>query len=398
MSDDGRIPRGSVATSPVGFDPSMGAPGSLTTITGTTPVGPEDLDEFEEALAEIEAESIPHEPAQAAVDLRRAAPRVQRGPAGPAVHRACRSSTSTTWSPTSPRRPSAWIALAIAVHVMAYVLQALRWAEVSDTLGIHLPFRRLFCHLLAGEFVSNALPTSVGGDVVRVMRQGRDTGDFADSFASTSLERLTGWLVLPMISMFAMVVHPEFLTSAAPPPPPSSSTWSRWSALLALLWLAGHPRGAGRLVGRTGWRRYLGAVHLGIVAFRHRPLRVTRVIVAGVGFQLLQCVCVWACARALQIPEVTILAAMAFFPPTAVAQNLPFALGGLGVREAMFVLFFGALGASNSEAVGLGLLVYLVFICASLAGAPSFAARRAAWTRRGPDSDRRELTTRRIQR
>ena len=209
----------------------------------------------------------------------------------------------------------AWIGLAIAVHVIAYVLQALRWAEVSDTLDIHLPFKRLFNHLLAGEFVSNALPTSVGGDVVRVMRQGRETGDFADSFASTSLERLTGWLVLPVISMFAMVVHPEFFSLGGATTAAILINVVTLVSLLALLWLAGHPRGAGRLVGRTGWRRYLGAVHLGIVAFRHRPLRVTRVIVAGVGFQLLQCVCVWACARALQIPEVTILAAMAFFPP-----------------------------------------------------------------------------------
>jgi len=344
------------------------------------PVGPEDLDEFEEALAEIEAESIPEslpKPRWTSVVLRLVfsvgllvllftrLPELDLDDLVPDI-------TVSTF---------AWIGLAIAVHVIAYVLQALRWAEVSDTLDIHLPFKRLFSHLLAGEFVSNALPTSVGGDVVRVMRQGRETGDFADSFASTSLERLTGWLVLPVISMFAMVVHPEFFSLGGATTAAIVINVVTLVALLALLWLAGHPRGAGRLVGRTGWRRYLGAVHLGIVAFRHRPLRVTRVIVAGVGFQLLQCVSVWACAHALQIPEVTILAAMAFFPPTAVAQNLPFALGGLGVREAMFVLFFGALGASNSQAVGLGLLVYLVFICASLAGAPSFAVG----TRRGID-------------
>ena len=85
----------------------------------------------------------------------------------------------------------AWIFAAIAIHLIAYVLQNLRWAEVSDTLGIHLPFRRLFSHLLAGQFVSNALPTSFGGDIVRIIRQGNDAGDYADAFAATSLERLT---------------------------------------------------------------------------------------------------------------------------------------------------------------------------------------------------------------
>ncbi len=146
--------------------------------------------------------------------------------------------------------------------------------------------------------------------------------------------------------------------------------------MIAILWAAGHERGAGRLIGSGGWRRYLAAVHLGIIAFRHHPRRVLTVLVAGLGFQFLQCVSVYAAARALQLPEVTLLAAMAFFPPTAILQNVPLALGGLGVREAAFVLFFGALGVPDASAIALGLLVYLVFIGASLAGAPSFVVGR----------------------
>ncbi len=290
-----------------------------------------------------------------------------------------------------------WIAVAIAVHLVAYCLQNLRWSQVSDTLGIPLPFRRLFSHLLAGEFVSNALPTSFGGDVVRVLRQGKDVGDYADSFASTSIERLTGWLVLPVLSAIGLLAHPEYLHLGAASTVAVIIDVVTVLALLAILWAAGHERGAGRFLGRAGWRRYLGAVHLGIVAFRHRPIQVLKVLLAGVGFQFLQCVSVWAAARALDIPQVTLLASMAFFPPTAVVQNMPFALGGLGVREAAFVLFFGALGVPDARAIGLGLLVYLVFVAASLAGAPSFAvgARsgdrgaptdgQAAGTRRGTD-------------
>ncbi|MFZ4517925.1 MAG: lysylphosphatidylglycerol synthase transmembrane domain-containing protein [Microthrixaceae bacterium] len=266
----------------------------------------------------------------------------------------------------------AWVVVAVAVHVVAYVLQTVRWAEVSDTLGIHLPFRRMFSHLLAGEFVSNALPTSFGGDVVRVMRQGRDAGDYADAFASTSLERLTGWLVLPFLSAVGLVAG-GYLDLGAPTAVAVAVGVVTVLALVAILWAAGHERGAGRLVGRAGWRRYLGAVHLGVVAFRHRPGRAAKVLAAGVAFQFLQCVSVWAAARSLQLEPVTLLAAMAFFPPTAVLQNVPFALGGLGVREAAFVLFFGALGVSDADAIALGLLVYLVFVLASLAGAPSFA-------------------------
>lgn len=283
-----------------------------------------------------------------------------------------------------------WIGAAVLIHVVAYVLQALRWAEVSDTLGIHLPLRRLFSHVLAGEFVSKALPTSFGGDIVRVIRQGNDSGDLADAFASTSIERLTGWIVLPLLSFAGLALTPAYL---------DLDTVTLVVVLIgvvcivglgAVLWFAGHPRGAGRVVGREGWRRYLAAVHLGVVAFRHRPGQATKVLLAGIAFQLLQCLTVWACARSLDIDEVTFAATLAFFPPTAILQNLPIALGGLGVREAAFVYFFGAIGVSSGAAISLGLLVYLVFILSSLAGAPSFLSGGFTGSRMrspGPESD-----------
>lgn len=268
----------------------------------------------------------------------------------------------------------AWAAAAVAVNLAAYGLQTVRWAEVSDTLGIHLPFRRLLGHLLAGQFVSNALPTSFGGDIVRVVRQGNDVGDHADAFAAVSLERLTGWLVLPLLSLAGLALDSQYRSLGGVTAVTVAVGAVTVAALVGILWVAGHERGAGRLVGRAGWRRYLGAVHLGLVAFRHRPAQGAKVLVAGVGFQFLQCVAVWACAAALGLDEVSLLAALTFFPPTAVVQNLPLALGGLGVREAAFVYFFGAIGVSNAEAIALGLLVYLVFVLSSLAGAPSFAS------------------------
>lgn len=280
-----------------------------------------------------------------------------------------------------------WLAVAVALMLAAYVLQNLRWWSVSRTLGLPSPFVRMLSHLLAAEFVAKALPTSFGGDVVRVVRQGRDTGDYADAFAATGLERLTGWLVLPMISAIALAVDPGLLGLGSASTVAIVINVVTVLALAAILLAAGHERGAGRLLGSSGWRRYLAAVHVGIVAFRHRPIRITEVLGAGVAFQAVQCTAVWATAQALGLEQLSLLAVFAFFPPTAVAQNVPFALSGLGVREAAFVLFFGALGVADADAIALGLVVYLVFVVASLAGAPSFAfgRRRDARHDAGPE-------------
>ena len=336
----------------------------------------DDAEEWAEAVREVDAETLPHRLPKnnwRSIALRLA---ISLAFLGVLFWRLPDVSVDEVL-PEITSATVAWVLVAVIVHMLAYVLQTARWSAVSDTLGIHLPFRRMLSHLLAGEFVSNALPTSFGGDVVRVMRQGSDSGDYADAFAATALERLTGWLVLPLLSTLAMLAQPDLLELGSATAVAVVINAVTVVALIAILWAAGHERGAGRMLGRGGWRRYLAAVHIGIIAFRHRPRRVALVLGAGLGFQIMQCVSVYAAARALELPQVTLLAAMAFFPPTAIAQNLPIAMGGLGVREAAFVLFFGALGVPDANAIALGLLVYFVFIAASLAGAPSFAVRRA---------------------
>src|SRR5262249_59841132 len=66
----------------------------------------------------------------------------------------------------------------------------------------------LMSHYLAGQFVSNVLPTTIGGDVLRVSRLSKETGESPGTFASVVLERMTGWLVLPVITMIGFAVNP----------------------------------------------------------------------------------------------------------------------------------------------------------------------------------------------
>jgi uncharacterized protein (TIRG00374 family) len=334
-------------------------------------VPPEEDPERAEALSEIEPESLPHElPGNSGwkLALRLA---FSIGLVALLIWSLPDVSLGEIFPEPTPAT-FAWIALALVVLMGAFALQALRWFQVSRTLEMEPSFGRLFSHVLAGEFISKALPTSFGGDVVRVIRQGNDADDYADAFASVSLERLSGWIILPVISFVGLALDPALTSLGGPSHLILVVNLLTLAGLTALLWIAGHPRGAGRWLEHSGWRRYIGAIHLGIVEFRKAPVNVWKVLGSGLGFQILQCISVWACARALQIDGVSVVVCLAFFPPAAVLQNFPLSLGGLGVREAVFLFLFGAIGVSNSDAIALGLLVYAIFILASLAGAPSF--------------------------
>jgi uncharacterized protein (TIRG00374 family) len=267
-----------------------------------------------------------------------------------------------------------WLLGAALTLLVAFAMQTLRWNQVIVALGHRVHFGRLFTEFLAGQFISNVLPAAVGGDIVRVARLGRDLDDGAVAFASVALERLTGWLVLPAISLATLAVTPslrgldDHATSIALAIDAVSLV-----GLAAILGAAANRRWSNTARTARGWRRWLGTVHLGMRAILDHPGSIVGVLVAGAAFQVLQCLSVWMTAQALGVGGFTVAATFAFFPPTAISQNLPVGFGGLGVREAGFVLFFGALGVPQERAIAVGLAGYVLMVATSAFGAPAFA-------------------------
>ncbi|HYX43510.1 MAG TPA: lysylphosphatidylglycerol synthase transmembrane domain-containing protein, partial [Acidimicrobiales bacterium] len=104
-----------------------------------------------------------------------------------------------------------WLVLGLLVWFGAIVLATLRWQRVLAALSLPSAFPPLLSHSLAGLFVANFLPSTVGGDVLRVMRLSADNGEKPASFASVVLERLTGFVVLPVITLVGLVLHPSLL-------------------------------------------------------------------------------------------------------------------------------------------------------------------------------------------
>jgi uncharacterized protein (TIRG00374 family) len=278
---------------------------------------------------------------------------------------------SPLWKPAT----FLWLSGAVAVTLLAIVLAALRWKRVLMALGVPARLGSLLNLYLAGLFVSNFLPTTIGGDVLRVTRLSTQSGERPRSFASVVLERLSGWVVLPVISLVTLLINPGLLR----PPIAEAShlvvviSLTTLALLGVILYGASSDRIGGRLRAKEGWVRFLGAVHLGLTRFRRSPAAAVEVLVVGFAYQLAVVLSAFLAAKALGLP-VSWTAVLAFMPAVAIVQVLPFpTIGGLGVREGAFVLFLHPLGVSTNEAITLGLIVYGINVLASLLGAPAFA-------------------------
>ncbi len=253
------------------------------------------------------------------------------------------------------------------------------------TEDVDLRLGTLGRHYMAGLFVGNFLPSTIGGDVVRVRRLSAGNGRTAESFASVVLERLTGWVVLPFIILVSFAVNPGLRELGHASALATAVGLVTLVVLVGVLVAVGHPRLGGRLTGGAGWRSFASAVHLGLDRLRHRPAAALAMLTTAFAYQLAVVLVAFFAARALGLRAVGLTACLAFFPAVAIVQVLPVTLGGLGAREWALVLFLHPLGVPTGRAVALGLVVYGLNLLVSFVGAPSFALG-------GPKRPTRELS------
>jgi len=270
----------------------------------------------------------------------------------------------------NPTRTAALLLLALATTLVGVVLSAWRWQRVLAAFDAPVALSTLTSHYLAGLFVGNVLPSTIGGDVLRVARCSSSTGSAETGFASVALERLTGFIALPALVFAGFIARPSLLDAGR-----------SWLALLiagatlgtfsVLLLLAGHPAIAGRFRGNDNWTRFIGAVHEGVDHLRRRPRMSLGIIGTALAYQGSVVLSVAILFRTLDLP-VPLAGVLAFAPAVAMMQVLPISISGLGVREGMLVLFLHPFGVSNGQAIALGLLWYATTLAVSMIGAPAF--------------------------
>lgn len=272
--------------------------------------------------------------------------------------------------PSWNRSNTLWTLAAFAATFCAFILAAYRWQRVLIALGTHQPMRRLFAHYMAGQFLSNFVPTTVGGDVLRVSRLSRDANDGPTAFTSVVFERLSGWLVLPVITFLGFAVNPGLTHLGSATSIPLYVAVVTLTALILVIVVVGSNWIGDSLEGRSGLLRFAEAVHLGVDRFRAHPKAAGEVIASGFVYQFMLVVAAGCAAEALEIDEVGLTALMAFLPAVLILQVLPLGIGGLGIREGALVLFLDGIGVIDEQAVALGLAIYALTLLSSLIGFP----------------------------
>ena len=269
-----------------------------------------------------------------------------------------------------------WIGMAIAMTFLQIFVGVLRWREISAECGAPLAIRQAMRFNLIGTFFNQTLPSSIGGDAVRLWLVARGGAGWRAATYSIFVDRAIGLIALAVIIVASLPWSYRLISDPA-----------GRSALLFVDFaaLAG---GVGFLVlGRLPWpwlKRWWGTHHLhacSVIANRvifsrkHGPT----IAVLSVLVHVLAVVIAWCVVQSITAP---VLFGQFFqlVPPVMLITMLPISIAGWGVREATMGLAFGYAGLMTNEGVNVSLLYGAVtFIVGAFGGLVwIFSAEKAA--------------------
>jgi uncharacterized membrane protein YbhN (UPF0104 family) len=248
-------------------------------------------------------------------------------------------------------RQIAWWRFALALILIAISRMAVagRWHVLMRSANTGIRPRQSIEITFAGLFASNFLPTTIGGDVVRLAGAIRLGFDKAVSVASLVVDRLVGMAGMAMALPFAI---PTFLRTM--------KGTSALSLSFALPWV------------KPLWERLMGAFRKLFTALT-LWLRQPRSLLEALGFTWVHMLCtfgqVWLLLGGMG-EHISFWLVAGLWSATYFVTLLPISINGMGVQELSMAFFFTTFGGvSQASGLTLALLMRALQMLASLPGA-----------------------------
>jgi uncharacterized protein (TIRG00374 family) len=277
----------------------------------------------------------------------------------------------------------AYLVASFAIMAVTVLPMAWRWQRLLEAKGVQDRLRWLTRAYFTAYTAGQVLPTSVGGDALRIYETSRRHPGNGGLIAGTVLlERALGGaatLALAAIGFLLAIGHYDV----------GAYLWLELAlviatAILAVLLFA---RRARPLLARSvpilrylRLERWIRPVYEGIHGYRDHVALMLGVFVLTVAIQAVRVLAIWLAGKSVGV-DLSPRAYYVMGPLLFLVMLVPFTINGLAVRESFFVSFLTHLSVSPEAAFATGFLFFLVTVALSLPGAVILAweaARRAA--------------------
>ncbi|WP_214658660.1 lysylphosphatidylglycerol synthase transmembrane domain-containing protein [Candidatus Formimonas warabiya] len=248
--------------------------------------------------------------------------------------------------------------------IVAMIISVVKWGLLIHAQRIPASWKDLWQAYWVALFFNNFLPSSIGGDGMRIFLVGKKTGDMAGVSVSVVAERVLATLGIACIGLPALIL--------------TGTSLKNLKGLFVLLllgslvgvWLLIWGKVPGFLKGKQG----KGAVFLSRFIshggrLKEQPGVIGKVVLWSALFQLANVAVNYFIFQGLGLTGVSFLEAMLVVPAAAAISMVPVGINGYGIREGAYITLLAPFGVQPAAAFTASVLyAFLVSLCSLWGG------------------------------
>jgi glycosyltransferase 2 family protein len=257
--------------------------------------------------------------------------------------------------------------LALGCYLLSYGFNTLRWCTLLWAQEVKITFWQAFRISWAGNFASNFLPSTIGGDGFRMLAVHPYTGRKTISIGAVALDRIINMAAMACLIPAPLIIFGDTLMSlrGAFFAPRQSLVFvgrlphsPKYGSLAMTL-----PAGLQKL-----FEKYFPKIVSALRAWASKPWAFLYAFLAAWPSNLLPMTATFILAHQLGM-NVTSWQVIGVQTVTYFLSVLPISVNGYGLREVAYTTLYAALGASIEQASTLALVTRLVNVVATIPGA-----------------------------
>ena len=245
-----------------------------------------------------------------------------------------------------------WVALGLFFLVTQLATLTWRWQLLVARCGADLPYARLFRLSMIGVFFNQTLPSSAGGDAMRIWLLGKQS-TWRIAAYSVLLDRVIGVVALAILVVLCLPWTLGLVRSPVGRAALLLIGCGCIAAGIAFMALSWRPL---RFLQRWSPTRHLAAAAGIAMSLLRSPSSLIAVFGSSIIVHLLTALAAWCAARAVGA-DLPLLYSLYLVSPVVLLTVIPISIAGWGVREGAMVVAFGYAGLAQSD----GLIVSLLF-------------------------------------
>lgn len=261
-----------------------------------------------------------------------------------------------------------WLAAAVLIMIAQIMVGSLRWQIIVQHCNTpdEPPFTiaNALRYNFVAAFFNQTLPSTVGGDAVRIWLMARDNGSWRSGTYSVLIDRMVGLLVLAFLVIFCLPWSFALIKDVAGRATLLVVGFGSVGACVVFLALGFiHWRWLDRW-----WltRQFSAAASCARDVFGS-PSSVAPILAYSLVVHLMSVTAAWCLARAVAAPLEWSQALFLVLPVLLIA-TVPLSIAGWGTRETAMVLAFGYAGLPESDGLIVSVLLGIAMFASGLLG------------------------------